>query len=157
MTDFTEQVKRIPYDEGTETMAMLIGVKFATDSGIEEMELEGDCLQLVPTVVNDSLENWKQVDAAYNIGSSVEEHSGLSYAYDGDLKIGCFQASIFCGGHTYFIQAMSQQLRLESYAVHATFNFLVNAMLMDLPNDAYGPLIRFREYSLFDNLFMPRR
>ncbi|KAL3512747.1 hypothetical protein ACH5RR_025464 [Cinchona calisaya] len=268
--------------------------------------------QLIPTVVDDSLDNWTQVDAAYNIGifywrpsnsslklakewkelllandtiwdqdgfndlirrqlgPSVDEDSGLAYAYDGDLKIGCLPASIFCSGHTYFVQGMYQQLRLEPYAVHTTFQFSgtegkrhrlreakvfydppnyydvsggflafkpfipknllldgehnieshftlvnyqikqirtalaiafllnrtlvmppiwcrmdsgwlndleywtgsimrrpyicpldyvfqVNAMLMDFPEDEYGPLIRFREYSLFDNPSMPQK
>ncbi|CDP12730.1 unnamed protein product [Coffea canephora] len=121
--------------------------------------------QLVPTVVDDRLEIWKEVGADYNIGMflwrpsssskklakewkemleanetiwdqdgfnilvrqqlgpSVDGESGLVYAYDGNLKLGFLPASIFCSGHTYFIQAMYQQLRLEPYAVHTTFQF----------------------------------
>ncbi|KAL3498037.1 hypothetical protein ACH5RR_040769 [Cinchona calisaya] len=121
--------------------------------------------QVVPTVVDDSLDIWHQVGAAYNIGifhwrpsesakklakewkellladdkvwdqngfndlvrrqlgPSVDEESGLAYAYDGNLKLGLLPASIFCSGHTYFVQAMYQQLRLEPYAVHTTFQY----------------------------------
>lgn len=121
--------------------------------------------QVVPTVVDDRLDIWQQVGAAYNIGifhwrptysakklakewkemlladdkiwdqngfndivrrqlgPSVEGDSGLVYAYDGSLKLGILPASIFCSGHTYFVQAMYQQFRLEPYAVHTTFQY----------------------------------
>ncbi|KAL5099752.1 hypothetical protein RYX36_004079 [Vicia faba] len=121
--------------------------------------------QVVPTVVDDSLEVWQEAGAAYNIGifhwrptesaiklakewkellladdtiwdqngfneivhrqlgPSVDEDSGLVYAYDGKLKLGVLPSSIFCSGHTYFVQAMYQQLRLEPYAVHTTFQY----------------------------------
>lgn len=57
------------------------------------------------------------------LGPSVDEDSGLVYAYDGELKLGLLPASIFCSGHTYFVQAIYQQLRLEPYAVHTTFQY----------------------------------
>ncbi|KAL9268522.1 Arabinosyltransferase XEG113-like protein, partial [Drosera capensis] len=38
------------------------------------------------------------------LGPSVDDDSGLVYAYDGNLKLGLLPASIFCSGHTYFIQ-----------------------------------------------------
>ncbi|KAF5460233.1 hypothetical protein F2P56_020116 [Juglans regia] len=57
------------------------------------------------------------------LGPSVDEESGLAYAFDGNLKLGILPASIFCSGHTYFVQAMYQQLRLEPYAVHTTFQY----------------------------------
>ncbi|KAL7164621.1 hypothetical protein ACSBR2_040504 [Camellia fascicularis] len=57
------------------------------------------------------------------LGPSVDEDSELAYAYDGKLKLGVLPASIFCSGHTYFVQAMYQQLRLEPYAVHTTFQY----------------------------------
>ncbi|CAL9083821.1 unnamed protein product [Musa acuminata var. zebrina] len=57
------------------------------------------------------------------LGPSLEGESGLFYAYDGTLKLGLLPASIFCSGHTYFVQAMPQQLKLEPYAVHTTFQF----------------------------------
>ncbi|KAJ4845033.1 hypothetical protein Tsubulata_023177 [Turnera subulata] len=121
--------------------------------------------QVVPTVVDDSLDVWQEVAAAYNIGifhwrptesskklakewkdmlladdqiwdqngfndivrkqlgPSVDGDSGLFYAFDGNLKLGLLPASIFCSGHTYFVQAMHQQLRLEPYAVHTTFQY----------------------------------
>lgn len=121
--------------------------------------------QVVPTVVDDRLDIWQQVGAAYNIGifhwrptesakklakewkdmlladekiwdqngfndivrrqlgPSVDGDDGLVYAFDGSLKLGVLPASIFCSGHTYFVQAMYQQLRLQPYAVHTTFQY----------------------------------
>ncbi|XP_044467622.1 arabinosyltransferase XEG113-like isoform X2 [Mangifera indica] len=118
-----------------------------------------------PTVIDDRLDIWQQVGAAYNVGiflwrptesakklakewkemlladdkiwdqngfndlvrrqlgPSVSGDSGLAYAYDGNLKLGILPASIFCSGHTHFVQAMYQQLRLEPYAVHTTFQY----------------------------------
>ncbi|KHN05539.1 hypothetical protein glysoja_020504 [Glycine soja] len=146
--------------------------------------------QVVPTVVDDSLEIWQEVGAAYNIGifhwrptesakklakewkellladdkiwdqngfndivhrqlgPSVDEDSGLVYAYDGNLKLGILPSSIFCSGHTYFVQAMYQQLRLEPYAVHTTFQYagtegkrhrLREAMVFRDPPEYYNP------------------
>ncbi|GJX70887.1 arabinosyltransferase XEG113 [Tanacetum coccineum] len=57
------------------------------------------------------------------VGPAVDDESGLVYAYDGSLKLGLLPASIFCSGHTYFVQAMYQQLRLEAYVVHTTFQY----------------------------------
>ncbi|XP_050151043.1 arabinosyltransferase XEG113 isoform X3 [Malus sylvestris] len=57
------------------------------------------------------------------LGPPVDGESGLVYAFDGSLKLGVLPASIFCSGHTYFVQAMHQQLRLEPYAVHTTFQY----------------------------------
>lgn len=57
------------------------------------------------------------------LGPSVDDDSGLVYAYDGDLKLGLLPASIFCSGHSYFVQSMFQHLRLEAYAVHTTFQY----------------------------------
>ncbi|KAJ8526676.1 hypothetical protein K7X08_029153 [Anisodus acutangulus] len=57
------------------------------------------------------------------LGPSVDDDSGLVYAYDGNLKLGLLPASIFCSGHTYFVQAMFQHLRLEAYDVHTTFQY----------------------------------
>lgn len=40
------------------------------------------------------------------LGPSVDDDSGLVYAYDGNLKLGLLPASIFCSGHTYFVQVI---------------------------------------------------
>lgn len=37
-------------------------------------------------------------------GPSVEGENGLFYAYNGSLKLGVLPVSIFCSGHTYFVQ-----------------------------------------------------
>eukprot|EP00246_Nothoceros_aenigmaticus_P016530 TRINITY_DN757_c0_g1_i1.p1 TRINITY_DN757_c0_g1~~TRINITY_DN757_c0_g1_i1.p1 ORF type:complete len:449 (+),score=91.46 TRINITY_DN757_c0_g1_i1:200-1546(+) len=57
------------------------------------------------------------------LGPSVDEESGLFYAYDGQLKLGVFPVSIFCSGHTYFVQALPEKLGLKPYAVHTTFQY----------------------------------
>ncbi|EPS58524.1 hypothetical protein M569_16289, partial [Genlisea aurea] len=57
------------------------------------------------------------------LGPSVEEGRGLVYAYDGTLKLGVLPASIFCSGHTFFVQGMYWQFGLKAYAVHTTFQF----------------------------------
>ncbi|KAJ3681566.1 hypothetical protein LUZ60_016055 [Juncus effusus] len=57
------------------------------------------------------------------LGPSVKESNGLVYSYDGSLKLGILPASIFCSGHTYFVQGMYKQLWLEPYAVHTTFQY----------------------------------
>lgn len=38
------------------------------------------------------------------LGPSIDEESGLFYAFDGSLKVGILPASIFSNGHTYFVQ-----------------------------------------------------
>ncbi|GAB2272835.1 hypothetical protein Dimus_007654 [Dionaea muscipula] len=73
------------------------------------------------------------------LGPSVDDDSGLVYAYDGNLKLGVLPASIFCSGHTYFVQSMYQQFRLEPYAVHTTFQYAGTA----------GKRHRLREAMLF--------
>ncbi|KAG4938525.1 hypothetical protein JHK85_045274 [Glycine max] len=153
--------------------------------------------QVIPTVVDDSLENWPEVSGAYNIGifhwrptesakklakqwkemlladdqiwdqngfndivhrqlgPSVDDESGLVFVFDGKLKLGILPASIFCSGHTYFIQAMYQQLRLEPYAVHTTFQYggtegkrhrLREAMHFLDPPEYYNPLGGFLSF-----------
>nr|CAB3494077.1 unnamed protein product [Digitaria exilis] len=121
--------------------------------------------QVIPTVTDDSLENWREVTGAFNIGifhwrptepakrlakewkdlvlsddklwdqnafndlvrkvfgQPVEGQGDLVYSYDGKLKLAVLPASIFCSGHTYFVQAMYKQLHLEPYAVHTTFQY----------------------------------
>ncbi|CAH2040806.1 unnamed protein product [Thlaspi arvense] len=99
-----------------------IGIFFwrATDSAKNFTEEWKDML-----IANDKL--WDQT--AFNqlmwrqLGPSVDEDSGLVYAYNGKLKLGLLPASIFCSGHTYFVQAIYKQLRLEPYAIHATFQY----------------------------------
>ncbi|XP_051151632.1 arabinosyltransferase XEG113-like [Andrographis paniculata] len=73
------------------------------------------------------------------LGPPVDEDSGLAYAYDGNLKLGLLPVSIFCSGHTYFVQAAYKQLRLEPYVVHTTFQFAGSA----------GKRHRMREAMLF--------
>ncbi|XP_047178982.1 arabinosyltransferase XEG113-like isoform X1 [Vigna umbellata] len=156
--------------------------------------------QVIPTVVDDSLEVWQEVSGAYNIGifhwrptesakklakqwkemlladdkiwdqngfndilhkqlgPSVDDESRLVFVFDGKLKMGILPASIFCSGHTYFVQAMYQQLRLEPYAVHTTFQYggtegkrhrLREAMLFLDPPEYYNPpggFLSFKPY-----------
>jgi len=46
------------------------------------------------------------------LGPSVDDESGLVFVFDGKLKLGILPASIFCSGHTYFIQVGFIQLRI---------------------------------------------
>ncbi|XP_024520921.1 arabinosyltransferase XEG113 [Selaginella moellendorffii] len=48
---------------------------------------------------------------------------GLFYAFDRTLKVGILPVSMFCSGHTYFVQHLYKQLGLDVYAVHTTFQF----------------------------------
>lgn len=48
---------------------------------------------------------------------------GLFYAFDGHFKMGILPTSIFCSGHTYFVQGTARQLNLKPYAVHTTFQY----------------------------------
>jgi hypothetical protein len=38
------------------------------------------------------------------LGPSVDNTSGLFYAHHGELKLGILPVSLFCNGHTFFIQ-----------------------------------------------------
>lgn len=38
------------------------------------------------------------------LGPSVDEDSGLVYAFGKNLKMRILPTSIFCSGHTYFVQ-----------------------------------------------------
>ncbi|BFG30627.1 hypothetical protein CerSpe_169010 [Prunus speciosa] len=46
------------------------------------------------------------------LGPPIHGESGLVYAFDGNLKLGVLPASIFCSGHTYFVQ-----VRLYSFSL----------------------------------------
>ncbi|KAH6556170.1 hypothetical protein KP509_1Z199100 [Ceratopteris richardii] len=56
-------------------------------------------------------------------GPSVPNENGIFYAYNGSLKLGILPVSIFCSGHTFFVQALYEKLSLRPYAVHTTFQF----------------------------------
>ncbi|XWS62279.1 hypothetical protein CRYUN_Cryun07bG0196600 [Craigia yunnanensis] len=116
--------------------------------------------QVVPTVVDDRLADWKQVGATYNIGifhwrptepviklakewkdmlladdkiwdqngfnelvrrqsgPAIDDDSGLFYAFDGNLKLGILPETYVC-----YWRDMYEQLRLEPYALHTTFQY----------------------------------
>lgn len=42
---------------------------------------------------------------------------------NGNLVVGILPVSIFCNGETYFVSRMHEQLGLDPYVVHATFQF----------------------------------
>jgi len=50
-----------------------------------------------------------------NIGPSVEGGDGLVYAFDGSLKLGILPVSLFCSGHTYFIQVSLFSCLLQKF------------------------------------------
>ncbi|CAI5515925.1 unnamed protein product [Closterium sp. Naga37s-1] len=47
----------------------------------------------------------------------------LFWAFDGSLKLGILPVSVFCSGHTFFVQHLHKVVGLEPYALHATFQF----------------------------------
>jgi hypothetical protein len=56
-------------------------------------------------------------------GPAVDNSSGLFYARHGELKLGILPVSLFCSGHTFFVQELYKKLSLQPYAVHTTFQF----------------------------------
>jgi hypothetical protein len=52
-----------------------------------------------------------------------EPETRLFKGFNGQLKIGILPVSMFCSGHTYFVQRMPQKYNLDPYVVHATFQF----------------------------------
>ncbi|KAH9540425.1 hypothetical protein CY35_14G004100 [Sphagnum magellanicum] len=56
-------------------------------------------------------------------GPAVDNTSGLFYARHGELKLGILPVSLFCSGHTFFVQELYKKLSLQPYAVHTTFQF----------------------------------
>ncbi|GJP65581.1 hypothetical protein CLOP_g22455 [Closterium sp. NIES-67] len=52
-----------------------------------------------------------------------EAKDHVFWAFDGSLKLGILPVSIFCSGHTYFVQHLHKVVGLEPYALHATFQF----------------------------------
>ncbi|KAL6753317.1 nucleotide-diphospho-sugar transferase-domain-containing protein [Haematococcus lacustris] len=65
----------------------------------------------------------------------------LFLGYNGKLKMGILPVSVFGSGHTFFTQRMWQTLKLEPYALHATFQF----------SGTPGKRHRMREFMLFDD------
>lgn len=60
-------------------------------------------------------------------GPAVDEDSGLVYAYDGYLKLGILPASIFCSGHTYFVQVGPLRFASALFFSLASVSFRVTA------------------------------
>lgn len=60
------------------------------------------------------------------LGPSVDEESELVYAYDGSLKLGILPASIFCSGHTYFVQVGSIVLLWVVWTLYLLINFVIS-------------------------------
>ncbi|KAH0974430.1 hypothetical protein GBA52_016329 [Prunus armeniaca] len=57
------------------------------------------------------------------LGPPVDGESGLVYAFDGNLKLGVLPASIFCSGHTYFVQGHVSAI--EVGAIRSAYHILV--------------------------------
>lgn len=98
-----------------------IGIFFWRPTAVAK-ELAKEWLQLL---LSDDL-IWDQNgfnDLAKNkTGPSVGE-DGLFWSYRQNLKMGILPVSLFCSGHTYFIQELYKKLDLVPYAVHTTFQF----------------------------------
>ena len=57
------------------------------------------------------------------LGPEVENGAGLFWAYDGSLRLGIMPVSLFCSGHTYFVQRLYNKVGLLPYAIHTTFQY----------------------------------
>jgi hypothetical protein len=57
------------------------------------------------------------------LGPATEDENGLFYANDGKLKLGILPVSLFCSGHTYFVQKIYKTTRLQPFAIHTTFQY----------------------------------
>lgn len=66
----------------------------------------------------------------------------LFKGYYGKLTMGILPVSVFCSGHTFFTQQLWKKLKLEPYALHATFQF----------SGTNGKRHRMREFMLFDDV-----
>lgn len=55
------------------------------------------------------------------LGPSVDDDSGLVYTFDGKLKLGILPASIFCSGHTYFVQVGTFQLTISLIEIFSVY------------------------------------
>jgi len=58
------------------------------------------------------------------LGPSVDDDSGLVYTFNGKLKLGILPASIFCSGHTYFVQVGTFQLTIFNWLKYFHFIFM---------------------------------
>lgn len=79
-------------------------------------------------------------------GPSVDDDTGLLYAYDGNLKLGLLPASLFCSGHTYFVQVQP-------------LGWLLDIFLMAAPRHSfslilciYGNSVAFPDLPHFDDM-----
>lgn len=61
--------------------------------------------------------------------------------YHGSLTMGILPVSLFCSGHTFFVQRLPQTLGVQPYVVHATFQF----------SGTPGKRHRFREAMLWND------
>jgi len=59
------------------------------------------------------------------LGPSVDDESRLVFAFDGKLKMGILPASIFCSGHTYFVQVGFTQLTILNCLKYLVLIFYV--------------------------------
>lgn len=57
------------------------------------------------------------------LGDDVPNEPGVFFAYDGHLKMVIMPVSLFCSGHTYFVQKLYKKVGMQPYAVHTTFQF----------------------------------
>ena len=65
----------------------------------------------------------------------------LFKAYNETLVMGILPVSMFCSGHTYFVQSMPEKLGVDPYVVHATYQY----------SGTSGKRNRFRERLLWED------
>lgn len=72
---------------------------------------------------------------------SVDRQDRLFKVYNETLLLGILPVSLFCSGHTYFVQNMPDKVGVEPYVVHATFQY----------SGTPGKRNRFREALLWED------
>lgn len=74
-------------------------------------------------------------------GSKPSGVNGLFKGYNDQLTVGILPSSIFASGHTFFVQRLYEEYKLEPYVAHATFQY----------SGTPGKRHRFREMLLWDD------
>lgn len=63
-------------------------------------------------------QGWKSFPA-----DSSEAKRHIWKGWDQKVTVGVLPASIFASGHTYFVQHKAEELGLDAYVAHATFQY----------------------------------
>lgn len=110
-------------DDGLEHFAQAhspanIGILFVRKAGLELVEEWNSMLE-----ADENYWDQNAFNDLFRRGVGQELPNRLFPAYHGKLKMGLLPVSLFCSGHTFFVQKMHEKLGQGAYVVHATFQF----------------------------------